>query len=736
MKWMRQMIVSASLLTMACAVFPQESSPKPLGTAATVGNNGSQDEDVEVAVMYPVSPKKTKPGPKLVASAAPQTGDAVPQEHKPAAETSTSKTSREVPTEAPVPPQISAAGSENKRKKHHADADEERDPTLPPPLSLSGTLIGGYYQAETLNGHISSQGSAVGSLKLDASGYYHSPAFLKFSIKPQTSLGRQSSESVFPDGQGVAATTTFLGGSFMPFTVSYTRLDRKIVTFGPLDRLAGLDANTSQNALTLDWRIHQRNLPALDLSYSRYNDANEPLQDLAPKTDNEARLFSATLSDSLAGWKWQSRYRQERSQQDLTNIFDPTQAPYNYSRLDRMVDASATRDFAQRLSLDFQGGYTKADSRIGGTPYDQSFHYVNGASTFRPTEKLTLGFRAGYTSNLVGAVLQQTVASSGPGGATNPAAQSLLTVPSKARLTLQTYDGRVQYALTNDLRFDGEVRRETTHTPSGSGLVAANSTLDSAQTGVSYSHQFRLWQFRSQYSVNGGRFDYGLTGISRSFGQRANLSFTFGSPDWIEFTAGLQGSMQDLRGATNLRDRSWGGTLTAARNFFQSWQVRATYNRERNDYSYTLTEYDSSGQGGAFSVIGPLLEFNVTHQMRDGLTFQADPRLQFLSSTDAAALSGAFPGVLVAPTSAKWTHASLSFHPASRLKARAAWLRNRQSLNGALTNNYREWEISAGYQFRNLTMDVGYILHRQDFGADFFRRNRFFFRIAREFRVF
>jgi hypothetical protein len=195
----------------------------------------------------------------------------------------------------PAPPALEqATGHPTQLTPLHKkrETDEERDPTLPPPLIVDATLTAGFYEADTKNGHASRESSPVGSVNFDINGYLHRPDFLKFNFKPQGSVGRQSSEAVFPDGRGLAVSSTFLGGSAAPVTVSYSKLDRHLVTFGPLDRLAGLDANTSQDVLNLNWRIRLRRLPELTMNFSRFNDSYEPLQDLAPKTDNHARLFT------------------------------------------------------------------------------------------------------------------------------------------------------------------------------------------------------------------------------------------------------------------------------------------------------------------------------------------------------------------------------------------------------------------------------------------------------------
>ena len=636
------------------------------------------------------------------------------------------------PRRRPLTPEERAERQRRQKKQEEA---AERDPALGPPLTVSGTLTAGYYSANTRNGHVAEDASPLGSVRLNASGYYHSPDFLKFDFKPQASLGRQSSETVFPDGQGFTADATFLSRSIAPVTFSYTKVNRKISTFGPLDQLAGLDADTSQNSLSVDWRIHPKRMPELDLNFSKYSDSYEPLENIAPRTENRAKLFSAALQHSLAKWKLQTRYRKENSNQDLINIFDPTQAPFNYQRDDSELQGSASRDFGTQAGVTFVGGVTKANSQIGATPYDQSFKFVTGSTHFRPTEKLTVVFRAGLTDNLVGATLQQTIA---PNQTSTPQipGQSLLLLPTEAHLTLQSYSGHAQYEVTKDLRLDGDVSRDSTSSPAGNTLVTPNSSLNSVQAGVGYAHHFSFWQFQSHYGVNKGLFDYGTIGSSNSFGHNANLSVTVGSLKRLELTGAVQGNLQNVHGATDVHDQSWDASLTASRELLRNAKLQVMYDRGRNLYRYSATHYESSGQGLGVSLMTPRFEFNVTHHIRDGLTFQADPRLQFLTPEQVLALGGAFPGVLLVPSSANWSNASFGFHPAERLSARFTFMQNRQSLNSNIHNNYTEWEASAGYQFRSLQFDFGYIHHDQDFGVDFFRRSRMYFRVVRDFKLF
>ena len=612
------------------------------------------------------------------------------------------------------------------------DVDDERDPMLPPPLSGNATFTAGFYEADTKNGHTTHEASPAASALFDINGYLHHPDFLKFNFKPQTSVGKQSSEAVFPDGQGIAASATFLGGSVAPLTVSYSKLDRKIVTFGPLDRLAGLDAKTNQDALTVNWRVRLRRLPELTMNFSRFNDGYEPLENLAPKTDNHARLFTLGAQQKIAGWNLQSDLHVEDANQKLINLFDPTQAPYDYGRKDRDIRASADRDFDHKFLVNVNGGASDGKSQINDVPYDQSFRYVSGSGILRPSDRFSLAFRAGLTTNVVGFALANTL---NPNGTTTTQSQPITLLPNQAHVTMQNYGTQATYSLTNDLHLDGDVSHESSSTPTINSLVAPDSSLNSLQAGIGYSHHFSWFKFQSRYAANGGNFEYGTTGTSRSLGHRANVDVTFGSLRSVELTVSGQGSLQDMNGPTTMHDQTWGGSVSASRMFGGS-KLELSANIDKNAYRYALANYNTFGKGGGITLTNSLVDFSAMYQLRDGLTVQADPRLQFLTATQLISLEGAFPSALIVPTTSSFTTATVSVHPAARLTARATWMSSRQAVAVSSHNRYNQWEASAGYQFRSLNLDFGYIHHDQDFGVDFFRRNRVYFRIVRQFRMF
>jgi hypothetical protein len=334
------------------------------------------------------------------------------------------------------------------------------------------------------------------------------------------------------------------------------------------------------------------------------------------------------------------------------------------------------------------------------------------------------------TNNIVAALLEQAT-----GGAVAPT-QPLLLLPSTATLQMTHYTGSAQYAFTNDLRAQADFTREATQAPQSSTIASAASALTSGQASLAFGHRFRRWRLQSYYAFNDGSFNYAATGSSHSYGQRANASATVGSLASLELTAGVNGSLQNVGGNTNVHDRSAGANFAVSRTLWERWKVRATYDRQRDRYNFFATQFSSLLNGITVAVLHPRVELSASHNMRDGLTFQADPRLQLVSSSQGGQLLGAFPGTLVVPSGANWSSAALAFHPVQKLTGRVAWLDSRQKLLGAVSNSYREWEVSAGYKFRSISLDVGYLSHDQNFAVDVFNRNRFFFRVVREFTVF
>lgn len=318
---------------------------------------------------------------------------------------------------------------------------------LPPRIRLNGSVAAGFYHATNEDSFSETRDSVLNNVRFDLAGYLHDPRFLTFDVKPQLSVGRQTSEAVVPDGRGVAVSTTFLGGGDFPLTFSYSRLTRQLVTFGVLDRLAGLEADSSQSSLGVSWDLKFPSMPHFTFSYSRYTDSYIPLQPLTSQIENHAKIFSANAKDQRWGWDWNTEFRVEETDEDLLNAFSPDQQPFRFTRHAKELRATASRDFAGWMNVNVFAGHSASQNEVASHPFDQDFSYVNGSIHFGQGKRLSGMIRGGVVTNLVGFQLAQTLPSAlGQSGNTLPQSGVTPLENAQARSTLFTFSGNFSFS--------------------------------------------------------------------------------------------------------------------------------------------------------------------------------------------------------------------------------------------------------------------------------------------------
>lgn len=263
-----------------------------------------------------------------------------------------------------------------------------------------------------------------------------------------------------------------------------------------------------------------------------------------------------------------------------------------------------------------------------------------------------------------------------------------------------------------------------------------DTRLLSLSGGLNYSHHFHWMQVQARYAQAVGRFAYGDVSNSRWTGREGNASITVGRPEKIELTLSGQGNRQKTTGDVIMDNSDYGGGVSVTRSMLYGWNLRATYNLDKNAFDTLSSRFDSTIQSWSAGFSHRRIDLAFTRSVRQGLTFQPDLRLGLASLAEARALTAAFPSIVAIPSSFYWTGATASITPLKRLTARLSWGRNQQFLLGGTQNHYFQWEGTIGYQFRLLNFDFGYINHEQDFGLSRFARNRIFFRVVRDFQVF
>lgn len=635
-----------------------------------------------------------------------------------------SSTSKTVPESTP-------RDAKNGVKRDHEFQD------LPPPLRLNGSLGIGYYHAETINGLNANQSAVLNDVRLNLSGYWHHPKVFSYEIKPQLSFGRQSSEAILADGQGITASSTFLGGGAFPLTVSYSLLRRQLVTFGTLDRLAGLEADSSQSSLTVNWQLAFRRMPQINIYFSRYADSYDPLVAVTSRIQNGARVFSMQSRDTRWGWQWNSELRVEGSETSLLDLVNLKQKPFGFFRNVKEFRGSGSKEVTPWLSLDLFAGRSASQNEIDSHPFEQNFTYFYGNAHFRRGEKLNGMVRGGVISNLVGFQLAQFLpTSSGQKALSLPASGITVFELGKAHSTLVTLSGQVEYGLTKDLKLNSQVNHNSTRAPDSQNTINKNTSLNTLWGGLNYSHHFHWGQLQARYMANMGNSDFSETNKSRMAGHNASSSVTMGSPDKVEIVASIQGIRQNATGSINVQDRDFGGGLSLSRKMVGGFNARVSYNLDQSHFDSNGTRFESTLQNWGVTVAHRRGEFSYTRQFRRGLSFQPDLRLGTVSPTQARNLLGAVPNLLVIPSQYYWTGFTASFNPIKKMTGRLIYGWNQQLVGRGKRNQYTQWEAFLTYQFRLLSVDFGYISHEQNFENDQFSRNRIFFRLVRDFHAF
>ena len=608
---------------------------------------------------------------------------------------------------------------------------EPRFEPLPPWLTTNGTLTAGYYEVERENGVRLYEHGPVASVKLDSSGYILHPRIFNFNLKPQFSFGRQSSEAIFPDGKGGSATATLLSGQPFPLTVSYTYLDRQIITFAPVDRLAGLEAESTQSTFNANWHLSLPHLPQLTADYSHYSDDYNPSEPLVSSFKNRGEVLAAGIEYSFDGFHFLGDARKQQTDEDLLNTFDPSQPPYSYRRDAREARGSLDRSFGNWSHMLVSGGRVESQNSVGDRPFDLDYDFAYGTFQLQPSQRVTATFQTGFSSNLLQYQVQQFLGSAGSGlGATDDG----LLLANASKVNAISGSAQVQVGIAKYLRSDTTVTENENQAREPTATITPDSRLQNIESGLFFTHAFGRVQSQAYYAVNVGRFEY-AGDSSHTQGHHGYGSVILGSLNRIEVTASGQGYTQRTQDLFRLDSDFWGAGLEIAHGFSNDLRVRLGGVYEQNAFtSAGAVKFDAHGRGATLLLSHPLVNVSASYHLRNGLTLQ--PLLSAMPVGSSSISINNLPGILAVPSLYERWSSAVSLHPMRNLTAGFLFSDNRQNLSGQVSNAYREWEGTLAYDFRQLTIDFGYTNHDQEFGLDHFRRNRFYFRLIRQFHLF
>lgn len=387
-------------------------------------------------------------------------------------------------------------------------------------LNLNGTVSVGYGDDYTNNA--GSDHSIAGAGNADLSGYYFNPNFLSFDIAPFYNQSRLNSNYQSMTGaSGVSASAKFFSGSPFGGSVSYSATFNSSGNFN-VPGLANYTTHGNSETFGVNWGIHLKDYPTLNLSFTNANNGYSVYGAETPGTMHE-NAFSATSGYHIAGFSLNGGY-QYNGNRTLTPEFlaggpaEPTD--------------SGTQSFFFGVghSLPFHGAFSANAVRMdlhtaygdsGSTDnYTTDIDTLSSSVNFAPVNHLNVGANAYYTDNLEGTLYNTLVTA----GAILPGTESQT---SSHDLNLV---GNVNYEMPAEhLDFQGYIQRQQ-QTYLGESFISDSFNGTATYSNALFGGQFNGVLGLTDTAVNSSHED--LLGIN------ASINYTHPVQRWT-LTGGL-----------------------------------------------------------------------------------------------------------------------------------------------------------------------------------------------------
>jgi len=601
-------------------------------------------------------------------------------------------------------------------------------------VNLTGVFTTGFYSAQNQNGREANIATVPAIVNLDLFGFIGNPGFISYRLQPQLSAGSQAPEAGFLSGNGVTLSATFLGRRSFPLTLTYSNVQREQVSYGSLTRISGLRSVSHDRSFGLNWQVRAPDWPQLSFDLNTASNALEPEDPIIPDYSSRSRRYGFGLHDRRWGWTLDSSAHWDRFSSDFANPLEPDLITTTLDRDSSHYQFTAQRPLWSRSQLVLTGGLLDSQNTFNDRPFNQEVRYANALLTFGWGERWRGGFRSGYTSNLLGAEIQEALGQlAGSGGSGSSNSGALVFVPFQTRVSSLSVGGDLHYQAHRDWSFFGGVSQNNVSTPDGT-VTAAEADYLNTTGGANFHRTFSWATLNGQYSLNLGRLNYANIPNSRLLGHSFSLMAQRGSVDRLELTASLQASNQRVDQLHALRSDQQSAEFSVGRRV-ASLVLRGGAGMQRSSFRDGGVDYSADGLSFRASVEHPRVQFRYSRNAVDGNTFQPF----FFDPASSAGSSAVLLGLPVRVILSTLRTQTLGLHatPWRRLEATWSWTTSRQEFDSRLNNDYDQFDLRLGYRFRLLTFEAGYARYQQSFlTLTSYERRRLYLRVSRPFRVF
>jgi len=586
---------------------------------------------------------------------------------------------------------------------------------------LTGQLITGY-SGFTADGN-NTQGPYVGGVA-DFRGYWKDPRILDFDIQPTLERGFQwAGPANGPDSNGINSTATFLGGSAIPATFTYSYGDTPIPQFNFSDSLNIPGLSQTQQIFGVDWSANLNHLPVVNVHYRDSTQSNNYPAEIGGTSDTGYRDLRLDIRHKIEKWQLSGVFNRDTSTATSLGFFNGTGQTFESDSESLGYGLAATRPFPFRSTLLLTYSAADTDINFGSQKTNAENHRASATITSQWTERFGTNIGVNYFSNYSNYLLQQVI-----GGGTVP--PGTLAVADSGVLS---YDAGASYRIVTGLLAHGSYSENTALSDS-SNSIGDNHVINS---GANYNHRAFGGQLAAAYDFTRVAFNVVQPKNEENISVSNSIFGSYRRPFIYAMQLGVTGTYMDQSLDYTFLEtlKTYGIDVDLSRKV-GGWNVygRIGYRKQTQDYP---SQHNYGYQTYSVSLTSKRTQFDVSRLANNSLAYSFGNGGVVIPGGPGLPPVPGLPGLIYSSGSS--FNATASFKASRRLSLRGSWMSGSRSIQSASTSSFKGYDARVEYNFRRVMVSAGYDRIWQEFmnqSSINYNASYFYFQLRRNFQLF
>jgi hypothetical protein len=586
---------------------------------------------------------------------------------------------------------------------------------------LTGQFITGYSGFSA--GGNDTQGPYVGTVA-DFRGYWKDPRILDFDIQPTIEKGFQwSGPANGPDSNGVNSTATFLGGSAIPATISYSYTDTPIPQFNYADSLNIPGLSQTQQTFGVDWSANSTRLPIVNVHFRDSSQSNNYPAEIGGTSDTGYQDLRVDIKHRIEKWQLSGVFNRDISTATSLGFFNSTGQTFQSDSESLGWGVAATRPLPFRSNLLLTYSSANTDISFASQKTNADNRRASATLSSQWTERFGTNVGVNYFSNYSNYLLQQVI-----GGGTVP--PGTLAAADSGVLS---YDAGASFRVITGMLAHGSYSENTALSDS-SNSIGDNHVINS---GVNYNHRAYGGQLAAAYDFTRVAFNVVKPSNSENVSVSNSIFGSYRRPFVYAMEIGVTGTYmsQNLDYGFLEMLKTYGIDVDLSRKV-GGWHVygRIGYRKQTQDYP---SQHDYGYQTYSVSLTSKRTQIDVSRLANNSLAY---------SFGNGGVVIPGDPGIPPIPglpnlvySSGSSFNATAAFKPTRRLNLRGSWMDGSRTIQGASTSSFKGFDGRVEYNFRRVMISAGYDRIWQKFmnqSSVNYNASYFYFQLRRNFQLF